>query len=235
MSPHQSPYRILVVEDDPGIRQALTDAFERRGYKVLSAGEGNLGMTLALQEYYDLALLDIVLPGYSGLDILAAINNDRAGTPVIMLTAKGAEEDRIKGLEKGADDYIVKPFSIRELIARMEAVLRRSPERPLIQAEFAVPEGVLNATERCIIRNNHEVISLSTREYELLHYFLTHPDRIISKEELLRRVWHLDPKAVETRSVEMTLTRLREKIGQNIASSLQTLRGQGYRWSYVHS
>lgn len=148
-----------------------------------------------------------------------------------MLTAKGTEDDRVTGLEKGADDYIVKPFSIRELVARMEAVLRRSPERPLIDSELPLPSATLMAADHSIVTNGGEVIALSTREFDLLHYLVTHPDRTISKEELLRRVWDLDPKAVETRSVEMTMTRLRDKMGPVISASLQTQRGQGYRWA----
>lgn len=224
-------YRILVVEDDPGIRLALTDAFERRGYEILAAADGKKGMELAVTQNYDLALLDIVLPEYSGLDILSVINKERAGTPVIMLTAKGTEDDRVTGLERGADDYIVKPFSIRELVARMEAVLRRSPERPLTDSELPLPTATLMAADHSIVTDSGEVIPLSTREFDLLHYLVTHPDRIISKEELLRRVWDLDPRAVETRSVEMTMTRLRDKMGPEISSALQTQRGQGYRWA----
>ncbi len=225
-----SRYRILVVEDDPGIRQALSDALGMNDYDVIQAKDGHEGLKAALGENYDIALLDVVLPGPGGLEILDAINRDRKGTPVIMLTAKGAEDDRVRGLEKGADDYIVKPFSIRELMARMEAVLRRSPERPPALSEVRLPGGLLQVADHSILRDSGETVALSSREFDLLHYFVTHPDRVISREELLRRVWDLDPRAVETRSVEMTLTRLREKMGPAMSSALYTQRGQGYRW-----
>lgn len=230
-----NPYRILLVEDDPGIRQALVDAFTRREYLVIPAADAKEGLRLATEENYDLALLDIALPGGSGLDILSYINKNRAGTPAIMLTAKGTEDDKVRGLESGADDYIVKPFSIRELIARMEAVLRRSPERPLVQSEIPLPGGVLNVAEHSILKNDGTVIALSSREFDLLHYLASHPGRIISREELLRRVWDLDPKAVETRSIEMTMTRLREKLGPDLSVALYTKRGQGYRWDVPES
>ena len=227
-----SQYRILIVEDDPGIRRALSDALSVNDYEVMEAGDGREGMQLALTQNYDLALLDIVLPGgASGLDILQAINREHPGTPVIMLTAKGSEDDRIRGLKGGADDYLVKPFSIRELLARMEAVLRRSPDRPLLQKDIPLPGGILNVEEHTIVLDSGESILLSGREFDLFHYFVTHPDRIISRETLLRRVWDLDPRTVETRSVEMTLTRLREKLGEKLSLYLYTQRGQGYRWN----
>lgn len=227
-----SQYRILIVEDDPGIRRALSDALTVSGYEILEAGDAKEGMRLALTQNYDLALLDIVLPGgQSGLDILHAITQEHPGTPVIMLTAKGSEDDRVRGLQGGADDYLVKPFSIRELLARMEAVLRRSPDRPVLMTDIPLPGGILRVEDHAIVRDSGEEVPLSGREFDLLHYFVTHPDRVISRETLLRRVWDLDPRSVETRSVEMTLTRLREKLGEEMSLSLYTQRGQGYRWN----
>lgn len=227
-----SQYRILIVEDDPGIRRVLSDALTVSGYEILQAADGTEGMNLALTQNYDLALLDIVLPGeHNGLHILKAITREHPGTPVIMLTAKGSEDDRVRGLTGGADDYLVKPFSIRELLARIEAVLRRSPDRPVVQADIPLPGGMLRVEDHTLVRDSGEEVLLSGREFELLHYFVTHPDRIISRETLLRRVWDLDPRAVETRSVEMTLTRLREKLGEKMSLCLYTQRGQGYRWN----
>ncbi len=121
---------ILVIEDDSAIRRGVTDALRFAGHTVLEAAEGSAGMAQAQQASFDLLLLDLVLPNYSGFEILRALRDHRPGTPVIILSARGEEADRVKGLKLGADDYVVKPFSVRELLARVEAVLRRSPERP---------------------------------------------------------------------------------------------------------
>ncbi|MEG2248855.1 MAG: response regulator transcription factor, partial [Akkermansia sp.] len=134
-------------------------------------------------------------------------------------------------LKLGADDYIVKPFSMKELIARIEAVLRRSPERPRQQvSQASIPGASLGDDHRTLRFVNGESTVLTSREYELMTYLATHPDRIITREELLRRVWNVDPRLIETRSVEMTIARLREKLKAS-ASVLETFRGQGYRWN----
>ena len=236
-------YRVLVVEDDATIRAGLKDALESQGWEVLCAEEGKKGLALAVTEFYDVALLDVVLPGLSGWDILKGMGMERPGVPVIMLTAKGEEDDRVKGLELGADDYLVKPFSMRELLARMQAVLRRSPERSLPVTLMQLKEVVFNLAEHTLlfpasgVKGEEEgapqedrVVSLSQREFELLRYFVAHPGRIISRDELLRRVWNVDPRSVATRTVEMTLTRLREKLGEELSLCLENKRGLGYRW-----
>ena len=159
------------------------------------------------------------------------MSEERPGTPVIMLTARGEEEDRVQGLKLGADDYIVKPFSIRELIARIEAVLRRSPERPRQIREITIPGAVLDSANRLLTFEDGKTATLTAREFELLSYMATHPNRVITRDELLRRVWDMDPRLTDTRSVEMTVMRLRDKLGGKAAASLETLRSQGYRWN----
>lgn len=223
-------YRILVVEDDAPIRTGMVDALTASGYDVIEAGDGLEGKSLAQSADYDLALLDVVLPGSDGFSILRTIRSEHPVTPVIMLTAKGDENDRVKGLKLGADDYVVKPFSIRELLARIEAVLRRSPERPRVIENIALDEGSLCEKKRIVIFPDGREESLTNKEYELLRHLATHAGRIVSRDEILTRVWKMDPRLVETRSIDTTLARLREKLGARNASRIQTLRGRGYVW-----
>ena len=148
-----------------------------------------------------------------------------------MLSARGGEEDRVQGLKVVGDDYFVKPFSIRELLARIEAVLRRSPERPRQLREIRIPGATLDSANRLITFKDGRETSLTAREFEFLTYMATHPNRVITRDELLRRVWDVDPRLTDTRSVEMTVMRLRDKLGAASASPLETLRSQGYRWN----
>lgn len=171
------------------------------------------------------------MPGADGFQVLQVMSAERPGTPVIMLTARGEEEDRVQGLKLGADDYIVKPFSIRELLARIEAVLRRSPERPRQLREIRIPGASLDSANRLLTFEDGKETSLTAREFEFLTYMATHPNRVITRDELLRRVWDVDPRLTDTRSVEMTVMRLRDKLGTVAAAPLETLRSQGYRWN----
>ena len=224
-------YTILVAEDDDSIRHALTDVLTASGYEVLAAEEGLAAIRAVRERNFDLALLDVAMPGADGFQVLQVMSEERPGTPVIMLTARGEEEDRVQGLKLGADDYIVKPFSIRELIARIEAVLRRSPERPRQIREITIPGAVLDSANRMLTFEDGKTATLTAREFELLSYMATHPNRVITRDELLRRVWDMDPRLTDTRSVEMTVMRLRDKLGAKAAASLETLRSQGYRWN----
>lgn len=139
----------------------------------------------------------------------------------------------MQGLKLGADDYIVKPFSIRELIARIEAVLRRSPERPRQIREITIPGAVLDSANRMLTFEDGKTATLTAREFELLSYMATHPNRVITRDELLRRVWDMDPRLTDTRSVEMTVMRLRDKLGAKAAASLETLRSQGLPLEFI--
>ena len=223
-------WTILVVEDDPAIRQGVVDALKFQGCTTLEAGDGRAGLELALKAEYDLLLLDLVLPGNDGLDILREVRASRPTLPVIILTARGEEQDRVKGLHLGADDYVVKPFSVAELLARVEAVLRRSPERPLDVKTIAVPGGVADLA-RCEVRfDDGERVELSEREIELLRYLAGNAGRAISREEILLRVWGLDPGGIETRTIDMHVARLREKLRDDPSrpSIIVTVRGKGY-------
>lgn len=222
-------YRILVVEDDHAIRNGMADALTVSGYDVLTAADGYEAMTVIHAEDYDLAMLDVVLPGVSGFDLLRRIREDRPTVPILMLTAKGAESDRVKGLKLGADDYVVKPFSLLEVLARIEAVLRRSPERPRMLDKVRLPEGCLDFVNRVLIFEAGQV-ELTTKEFDLARHLATNAGRIITREEILTRVWKMDPRLVETRSIDTTIARLREKMGSRNAAVIRTLRGHGYIW-----
>lgn len=227
--------RVLVVEDDAPIRRGIVDALKFEGYEPLEAADGNAGIEKALQYSYELLLLDLVLPGHDGLEILEQLRQQRPTVPVIILTARGEESDRIKGLKLGADDYVVKPFSVKELMARVEAVLRRSPERPLDVTELKLPEGVADLS-RCEVRfDDGSSTQLSEREIELLRYLAANPDRAVSREELLRRLWRIDPTWIETRTIDMHIARLREKLRDDPSNPqvILTVRGKGYMFAHT--
>ena len=222
--------RILVVEDDSAIRQGIVDALQFAGYETLQAANGTEGMTQALRGTFDLLLLDLILPGHSGFEILKAAREARPTLPVIILTARGEEADRVQGLRLGADDYVVKPFSVRELLARVEAVLRRSPERPNNVTRLKLPKGMVDLA-RCEVRyDNGKRCELSEREVELLRYLAAHAGRAISRDEILMRVWRLNPKRMETRTIDMHIANLREKLHDDADEPkvLLTVRGKGY-------
>jgi DNA-binding response OmpR family regulator len=225
--------RVLVVEDDSAIRQGIVDALQFAGYEVLQAASGADGMKRALGATFDLLLLDLILPGPSGFEILQAARHARATLPIIILTARGEESDRVHGLRLGADDYMVKPFSVRELLARVEAVLRRSPERPGSVRNVSLDQGVADF-ERCEIRySDGKRCELSEREVELLRYLAGNAGRAISREEILLRVWRLNPKRLETRTIDMHIAHLREKLRDDCADPkvILTVRGKGYMWA----
>jgi DNA-binding response OmpR family regulator len=223
--------RVLVVEDDRAIREGLADALAFHGYSVLQAERGDIGIEKALHGDCDLVLLDLVLPGAEGLAVLREIRRARPTLPVIVLTARGAESDRVRGLREGADDYVVKPFSVNELLARVDAVLRRSPERPSDVTRLAIPGGIVDLETRQI-RIGDAKVELSEREAELLRYLAVNSGRIVSREELLSRVWGVNPRSVETRTVDMHVARLRDKLQDDPGEPklLVTVRGKGYRW-----
>lgn len=228
---NDSAYTILIAEDDEGIRHALTDALTLSGYEVLAMHDGISAIQAVRDHNFDLALLDVAMPGADGFQVLQVLTEERPGTPAIMLTARGEENDRVQGLKLGADDYIVKPFSIRELLARIEAVLRRSPERPRQIKAISIPGATLDTDNRMLAFEHGEKTTLTAREFEFLMYMASHPNRIITRDELLRRVWDVDPRLTDTRSVEMTVMRLRDKLGSTASVPLETLRSQGYRWN----
>lgn len=225
--------RILTVEDDPAIRRGIVDALRFAGYQVSEAGHGRDGLELAVHGEFELLLLDLVLPGVEGLEILREVRRVRPTQPVIVLTAKGAEDDRVNGLRLGADDYVVKPFSVKELLARVEAVLRRSPERPSDVAQAKFPGGCADFARREVRFADGERCELSEREAELLRYLAINAGRAISRDELLSNVWRISPRGLSTRTIDMHVARLREKLRDDPMSPqvLLTVRGKGYMFA----
>ena len=217
---------ILTIEDDAAIRRGVVDALTFAGYEVIEAGDGDIGCQMALAREYDLLLLDLVLPGMLGLDILQQVRNARPTVPVIILSARGEENDRVSGLRLGADDYVVKPFSVNELLARVDAVLRRSPARPSDVENLTLNDGEVDF-DRCEVRfNDGQRAELSQRERELLRYLVRHAGRAVAREELLANVWQIDARGVSTRTIDMHVARLREKLRDD--AILVTVRGKGY-------
>ncbi len=221
---------ILVIEDDAAIRTGVVDALEYGGYRTLEAGDGMTGLDLALRANYRLLLLDLVLPGRDGFSILSALKKQRPGQAVIILSARGEENDRVRGLGLGADDYVMKPFSVRELLARVEAVLRRTCERPVPAEERELPGGRVDLLSGRIRFDDGTDSLLSEREAGLLRYLLDAAGRIVSRDEILRHVWGLDPARTETRTLDMHIMHLRTKLRDRNQELLVTVRGKGWRF-----
>lgn len=221
---------ILTIEDDPAIRRGIVDSLKATGYVVWQAERADQGLQMSLQKPCDLVLLDLVLPGGDGLDVLSEIRREQPTLPVIVLTARGEEYDRVRGLRLGADDYVVKPFSVDELLARVEAVLRRSPARSATEAALEFPCGEVDWESRELRCHDGSVQVLSEREAKLLDYLARHPGRAIDRDELLRGVWQIDSKGVTTRTVDMHVARLRDKLKLvcDNREAIKTVRGQGY-------
>ena len=223
---------ILVVEDDPAIRRGVVDALQFAGYDVTQAGNACEGERFATQQRFDLILLDIVLPDGSGMEILSSIREQSPLQPVIVLTARGDERDRVNGLNRGADDYVVKPFSVKELLARVEAVLRRSGPPAVPQESLDLGRhGRIDFATCELTQVNGERVELSPRELQLVDYLSRNTERVVSRDELLQNVWGLDARGVTTRTIDMHVARLREKLGDDSAAPevLVTVRGRGYR------
>lgn len=221
---------ILVVEDDAAIRRGVVDMLRFNGYSVHEAADGKSGLDLALAVDSDLVLLDIMMPGMDGTEVLTELRKSRPEQPVIFLTARGEEEDRVRGLRLGADDYVVKPFGIDELIARVEAVLRRSPARPSRRSALTIAGRTIDFDRREAVLPSGARRTLTEREAEVIGYLAANPGRAVSRDELLQRVWGLDPRGTHTRTVDMTIARIRETLDDdpNEPVVIQTVRGKGY-------
>jgi len=218
---------ILIVEDDQDIQDMLSFSLEPEGYTIYSAFTVKDGWEAIESKSVDLVLLDWMLPDNSGIDLLHRIRKYHSALPVIMITAKAEEEDRILGLDVGADDYITKPFSVRELKSRIQAVLRRSmpDEQPIKIGELYLDP----VSQR--VKVAETTIDLSPTEFKLLHYFMGHTDRVFSRSQLLDQVWGTDVY-VEERTVDVHIRRLRKQLEKYaLAGLLQTVHGSGYRFS----
>jgi DNA-binding response OmpR family regulator len=222
--------KILIVEDEPNMVTGLRDNFEFEGYEVLTASDGIAGLERALKDSPDLVLLDVMMPRMSGLDVCKQLKAKRPTMPVIMLTARGQEVDKIVGLELGADDYVTKPFSIRELIARVKAVLRRSRTAPKVQEHYNFSDVNVDV-RKCQVSKQGKGIEFSSKEFELLKYFLCHPGETLSRDRLLEDVWGYDHFPT-TRTVDAHIVRLRQKLEPKPDEPryILTVHGTGYKF-----
>ena len=222
---------ILVVEDDAAIRRGIVDTLQFAGFLVIACADGADGMTTALSAQLDLVVLDVMLPKTDGLQILAEVRRVRPSLPVILVTARGAEQDRVHGLQTGADDYVVKPFSSKELLARVVAVLRRSAERPSDVGRVAIAGRVIDFDRREIERPDQTRALLSEKEADLLRYLVQNRGRAIARTELLERVWGLPAGGDSaTRAIDMHIVNLRDKLADpsDCPEVVITVRGKGY-------
>ena len=221
--------RILIVEDEPAMVAGLRDNFEYEGYDVISAADGVEGLDRALADNPDLVVLDVMMPRMSGLDVCKQLKVKKPSLPIIMLTARGQEIDKVVGLELGADDYVTKPFSIRELMARVKAVLRRvSPQTPEDVYRFSDVEVNVRSNE--VLRNGNRV-ELSAKEFALLAYFVAHPAETLSRDRLLDAVWGYE-NYPNTRTVDTHIVHLRQKLEPNPEEPrfILTVHGTGYKF-----
>jgi two-component system response regulator RegX3 len=227
MSPGKA--RILVVEDDPAILGGLLDVLVFNGYEAEGVADGREGLQKALDQAFDLMILDVMLPSLDGFTICRRVRENKPGQAILMLTAKGAEDDLVTGFQAGADDYVCKPFSLRELLVRVEALLRRAGK---LTGEADIHHlGIHFRGKTLEAVAGEETLPLTRREMEIVVYLHRHQDRIVSKKELLTEVWHYADADIETRTVDIHMLKLRKKIAQLIGekSFIQTVRGEGYR------
>jgi two-component system, OmpR family, response regulator ResD len=222
---------VLVVDDEPTIREVVVQYLRREGYATLEAGDGDTARDLLEREWPSLVVLDLMLPDTDGLTLCRWIR-DRSELPVIMLTARGEEADRIVGLELGADDYVTKPFSPRELVARVRTVLRRgAAANEMLHERVRFADVEIDAAAREVRKGGHEV-KLTAREFDLLLFFARHPRRVFSRDQLMSRVWGYEP-AFDSGTITVHMRRLREKIEDDPGRPrhLETVWGVGYRLS----
>ena len=218
--------RLLLVEDDAKIASFIIKGFKAEGFAVDHAGDGENGLHLALTEPYDAAIVDIMLPKRDGLELIRQIRHEKIKTPVIVLSAKGSVDDRVKGLQTGGDDYLTKPFAFSELLARVQALIRRSSEvsEP---TRLVVGEANMNLITREVVRSGKK-IDLQPLEFSLLEYLMRNAGRVVSKTMIMEHVWdyYFDP---QTNVVESRIYKLREKLDKNFPTRLiHTVRGVGY-------
>ena len=221
-------HTVLIIEDDPTLLRGLTDNFRSRGFNVRTATDGRQGLDEALEYHPELILLDIMLPELNGYEVCRAIREQGLDVPIIMLTAKGQEADIVRGLELGADDYVTKPFSIRELLARAKAFLRRRSAETSDMHAFG--DCRLDLASHKLFKGDVEV-ALTTKEFRLLEYFVTRPGRALTRRDILDAVWG-SSIIVTTRSVDRCVTTLRAKIEPDTRrpSFIRTIRDIGYRF-----
>ena len=224
--------RILVVEDEEPLAFGIRDALLHSGYEVEVVHDGKGALEQLAGGHFDLVVLDIMLPGMSGLEVLRELRESRQDVRVIVLTALAEESDVVRGFELGADDYIPKPFSPRELIARVNAQFRRKEMDTAPPPRLELPGGITVDLARLEVHRDGDVVPLTPREGDILEYLVRHRDRVVTREDLLLDVWHYRNANVETRTVDIHIVGLRRKVEPDPANPtlIQTVRGKGYRW-----
>lgn len=221
--------RILVVEDEHRIANTLQKGLQQEKHVVDVAYDGQTGLDLATSEEYDVLVLDVMLPKLSGLELCAELRRQHIHTPTLLLTAKSQIQDRVTGLDKGADDYLTKPFSFEELLARVRALGRRRSQ-PFTDDTLLAAELALNV-KTYVVTRNHQEVHLSSQEFKLLEYFLRHPNQIISKQQIINHVWDYDSNVLPN-TVEVYVRNLRQKIETpfpKLPAVIETVRGFGYK------
>ncbi len=228
----QMAHRILVVEDEENLALGVRDALTHAGYEVEVAFDGPSALAKVKEGRFDLAVLDLMLPGKSGLDVLKELRASKHDIRVLVLTALAGESDVVRGFELGADDYMPKPFSPRELVARVNAQFRRKEIDTAPPPQLELPDGIQVDLARLEVHRNGEVTPLTPREGDILEYLVRHRDRVVTREDLLLDVWHYRNANVETRTVDIHIVGLRRKIEPDPSNPtlIQTVRGKGYRW-----
>ena len=221
--------RILVVEDDAALLHGLLDVLVFNGYDVKGVEDGGAGLRAGTDEQFDLILLDVMLPTIDGFSICEKIRSEKPTQGIIIITAKGAEDDIVTGFKAGADDYITKPFSLREVMVRVEAVLRRTGKH--LGDEEVRCRGIVFDGKNLKASVEDQSVELTRREMDIIIYLYRHQDRIVSKKELLTEVWHYADADIETRTVDIHMLKLRKKMSTLIGDKplIETIRGEGYR------
>jgi DNA-binding response OmpR family regulator len=226
-------YRLLLIEDDPVIAKGLTISFEEEHYEVVHQFDGDRGLLAAQTQHFDVILLDLILPSRNGEEICRLVRERGIKTPIMMLTSKKEEQDRITGLDMGADDYVTKPFSLPELHARVRALLRRPPELKIALETFSFG-GVFVDLVRMEVTRNGTLVHLTKKELDMLHYFLAHEGRLITRDELLDHVWGYETYPV-TRTVDNFVLSLRKKLEEDYTKPVHflTVPTAGYKFQRV--
>lgn len=232
VGPRTMTQRILVVEDEEALALGIRDALQHSGFEADAVLNGNAAVEAFEKGRYDLVVLDLMLPGKHGLDVLKELRAQTQEVRVLILTAMSDETDIVRGFELGADDYLAKPFSPRELVARIQAQFRRREVDSAPPPQLDLPDGIRVDLARLEVHRDGQVTALTPREGDILAYLVKHKDRVVTREDLLLDVWHYRNANVETRTVDIHIVGLRRKVEPDPAKPtlIQTVRGKGYRW-----
>ena len=224
--------RILVVEDEESLAVGIRDALQHAGYQVEMSHDGSNALELIRTDEFELVVLDLMLPGVNGIDVLSTLRSENLDTRVLILTACAEEADVVKGLEGGADDYMTKPFSPAELVARVTAQFRRRDLDSAPPQHMELPGGIKVDLDRLEVHRPTGLVPLTPREGDILRYLIQHRDRVVTRDDLLVDVWHYSNGKVETRTVDIHIVGLRRKVEPDPTQPtlIQTVRGKGYRW-----